>query len=106
VMVTKAKVGGWGLNLQHCAHSVTFPTHSFEEYYQTIRRFYRFGQTQQVVSDIVTTEGEKSVLANLQRKAVAADKMFTDLTANMHHAMQVDRTIDFTNAMEVPAWLS
>lgn len=106
VLVTKSAIGGWGLNLQHCAHSVSFPTHSFESYYQTIRRFYRFGQTHPVVSDIVTTEGEKSVLANLQRKAVAADKMFSDLTAHMHQAMRIDRSIDFTNKMEVPEWLS
>ena len=105
VMVTKGKIGAWGLNLQHCAHSVSFPTHSFEEYYQSIRRFYRFGQTREVVSDIVTTEGEKSVLANLQRKARAADKMFSDLTTHMNDAMGIDRTMTFTQTLEAPSWL-
>jgi hypothetical protein len=93
------------LNLQLCAHSVSFPTHSFEEYYQSIRRFYRFGQTRKVVSDIVTTEGEKSVLANLQRKAKAADKMFSDLTTYMNDAMHIDRTLTFTKELETPSWL-
>lgn len=105
VLVTKGKIGAWGLNLQHCAHSVSFPTHSFEEYYQQIRRFYRFGQTQEVRSDIVTTEGEKSILANLQRKAVAADKMFADLTAHMNNAMHIDRSVEFVHPMETPTWL-
>ncbi len=105
VLVTKGKIGAWGLNLQHCAHSVSFPTHSFEEYYQQIRRFYRFGQTQPVQSDIVTTEGEKSILANLQRKAVAADKMFADLTTYMNNAISIDRSVEFTITEEFPQWL-
>lgn len=105
VLVTKGKIGGWGLNFQHCAHSVSFPTHSFEEYYQTIRRFYRFGQTRPVVSDIVTTEGEKSVLANLQRKAHAADKMFADLVRHMNDAVGVERAAMFNNQEELPSWL-
>lgn len=105
VLVTKGKIGAWGLNFQHCAHSVSFPTHSFEEYYQSIRRCLRFGQKRKVVSDIVTTEGEKSVLANLQRKAVAADKMFADLTAHMNNAIGIDRSVQFTKNQEVPSWL-
>lgn len=106
VLVTKGKIGAWGLNFQHCAHSVSFPTHSFEEYYQSIRRFWRFGQTQPVVSDIIATEGEKNVLTNLQRKAEAADKMFADLTEHMTDALKINRSIDFTVAEELPSWLS
>ena len=105
VLVTKGKIGAWGLNFQHCAHSVSFPTHSFEEYYQSIRRCWRFGQSREVVSDIVTTEGEKSVLANLQRKAAAADRMFSDLLIHMGDAMHVDRSIAFTKQEEMPKWL-
>ena len=105
VLVTKGRIGAWGLNFQHCAHSVSFPTHSFEEYYQQTRRFWRFGQTRTVVSDIVTTEGEKSVLQNLQRKAVAADKMFADLVTHMHDALAVKRTSQFAQEEEMPSWL-
>lgn len=104
-LVTKGKIGAWGLNFQHCAHSVSFPTHSFEEYYQKVRRFYRFGQKREVVSDIVTTEGEKAVLKNLQRKAVAADKMFSDLTMYMNDAMSVDRSLRFEKQEIIPKWL-
>lgn len=104
-MVTKGRIGAWGLNLQHCNHTVSFPTHSFEEYYQQVRRFWRFGQKNEVVSDIVTTEGEKNVLANLQRKAVAADKMFADLVTHMHDAIGVRRNVTFAKEEEFPAWL-
>jgi hypothetical protein len=105
VLVTKGRIGAWGLNMQHCAHSVSFPTHSFEEYYQKVRRCWRFGQKRQVVSDIVTTEGEKSVLANLQRKAVAADKMFADLTRYMNDAIKIDRSLSMDQIEEMPSWL-
>lgn len=104
-LVTKGKIGAWGLNFQHCAHSVSFPTHSFEEYYQEIRRCWRFGQKHQVVSDIVTTEGEKDVLTNLQRKAVAADKMFSDLIRHMNNAVAVDRSMKFITKEGIPEWL-
>lgn len=105
VLITKDKIGAWGLNFQHCAHSVSFPTHSFEGYYQSVRRCWRFGQTRQVVSDIVTTEGEKDILANLQRKSAAADKMFTALIGYMNDAIAVDRSTKFTKKEELPAWL-
>lgn len=105
ILVTKGRIGAWGLNFQHCAHSVSFPTHSFEEYYQSIRRCYRFGQTRSVVSDIITTEGEKSILANLQRKAAAADRMFAELIASMNEAIGIERTVKFTQEEEMPAWL-
>ena len=58
-----------------------------------------------MVSDIVTTEGEKSILANLQRKAVAADKMFNDLVTYMNDAIGIDRSVAFTKNEELPQWL-
>lgn len=105
ILITKPRIGAWGLNFQHCAHVTTFPSHSFEQYYQGVRRCWRFGQKRPVVVDIVSTEGEQSVLTNLQRKAVAADKMFTQLVQHMNHAIDVSRTIEFTKKEEVPSWL-
>jgi hypothetical protein len=104
-LITKEKIGAWGLNFQHCAHSVSFPTHSYEGYYQSIRRCWRFGQKRQVVSDIIATEGEKDVLANLQRKGIAADKMFSDLIRHMNGAVAIDRSMKFHNKKGIPAWL-
>jgi hypothetical protein len=105
VLVTKPKIGAWGLNFQHCAHLTFFPSHSFEQYYQGVRRCWRFGQKQPVVVDVVTTEGEKSVMQNLQRKAVAADKMFSDLVLHMNDSIAIDRGLKLTKKEKVPAWL-
>lgn len=105
VLVTKEKIGAWGLNFQHCAHSVSFPTHSFESYYQSIRRCWRFGQKSPVRSDIVTTEGEKDVLQNLQRKSKAADQMFAGLIAHMNNSMSIERSVKFTKTAGAPTWL-
>ena len=105
VLVTKPKIGAWGLNFQHCAHVTFFPSHSFEQYYQGVRRCWRFGQKKPVLVDVVTTEGEKSVLKNLQRKAKAADKMFSDLVTHMNDSLAIDRGVKFANKEQVPAWL-
>lgn len=43
-LITKPKMTSMGLNWQHCNHTVFFPTYSYEQYYQAIRRFWRFGQ--------------------------------------------------------------
>jgi hypothetical protein len=105
-LVTKAKIAGFGLNWQHCAHTTMFPSHSFEQYYQSVRRFLRFGQTQPVVVDVVTTEGESRVLNNLIRKAEQADVMFDQLIANMQRELRIERRNDYTQTVEVPGWLS
>jgi len=104
-LVTKQKIAGWGMNWQNCAHMTSFPSHSFEQYYQGVRRCWRFGQTRPVVSDIVTTEGEQSVMENLQRKAKAADQMFSSLVAQMQQSLHIERSRNFTTKEEIPAWL-
>lgn len=105
VLITKPKIGAWGMNYQHCNHVTFFPSHSFEQYYQGIRRCWRFGQTRPVHVDIVTTEGEQSVLSNLQRKAKAADKMFGNLVNEMNRAVGVSQSVKFNKQQEIPAWL-
>jgi hypothetical protein len=106
VLITKPSIGAWGLNYQHCNHITFFPSHSFEQYYQGVRRCWRFGQERPVTVDIVTTEGERGVLSNLQRKAAQADRMFSNLVAEMNAAMAIDRATQFSKQMETPAWLS
>ena len=105
VLVTKPKIGAWGLNFQHCSHVTFFPSHSFEQYYQGVRRCWRFGQKNPVRVDVVTTEGERGVMANLQKKAVAADKMFERLVARMNEQLHIERTAGFAQQEEVPTWL-
>ena len=105
VLITKPKIGAWGLNFQHCAHVTFFPSHSFEQYYQAVRRCWRFGQPRAVLVDIVTTEGERGVMRNLQRKAEQADEMFSHLVAEMNHALAIERVNNMTKQIEVPSWL-
>jgi superfamily II DNA/RNA helicase len=106
VLVTKKKMGAWGLNYQHCNHIVDFPSHSFEQYYQGVRRCWRFGQKRPVHVDMVTTEGQRGIKANLQRKAAQADAMFERLVQHMNDAMAVATVTEHTNRMERPQWLS
>lgn len=105
VLVTKPKIGAWGLNCQHCAHVATFPSHSFESFYQLVRRCYRFGQTRQVKVDIVASEGERGVLANMQRKARAAERMFAALVEHMNDGLRLERSAQFTEQERAPTWL-
>lgn len=106
VLVTKPKIGAWGLNWQHCAHMTFFPSHSYEQYYQAVRRSWRFGQKRPVTVDVVTTEGGRHALENLQRKADASDRMFDRLVSHMTDALHIARSVDHTRPMEVPSWLS
>lgn len=105
VLITKPKIGAWGLNYQHCGHHTFFPSHSFEQWYQCIRRSLRFGRVGPVRVDIVATEGEAGVTDNLQGKQVKADRMFSMLVQYMHQAQQVEIKDHYTNEMEFPAWL-
>jgi hypothetical protein len=106
VLVTKPTIAGFGLNWQHCAHQTYFPSHSFEQWYQGVRRSWRFGQKSAVTVDVVTSEGEAGVLANLKRKAAAADVLFERLIAVMNDPNHIRKINSFTRPEEVPAWLS
>jgi hypothetical protein len=104
-LIIKPKIGAWGLNWQHCHHTVTFASHSYEQYYQSIRRFWRFGQKKPVTVDIVISEGEEGVRNNMRRKAKAADKMFEALVSEMNHSLKIDRKVYFNKQEVVPSWL-
>jgi hypothetical protein len=103
VLVTKPIIGAWGLNWQHCNRMTFFPSHSYEQYYQAVRRSWRFGQTRPVTVDIITTEGGINALKNLTRKAEQADRMFETLIAHMLEGMAIDRTT-YNTRVEVPEW--
>lgn len=105
VLITKPKIGAWGLNFQHCAHMTFFPSHSYEQTYQAIRRCWRFGQKRPVTVDYVTTEGGRGIMRNFQRKAAKADAMFANLVAHQNAALAIERASAFTKKMEVPTWL-
>lgn len=104
VLVTKARIAALGMNFQHCNHVVDFPSHSFEQYYQGVRRCWRFGQNSPVTVDTVMTEGERKIIENRQRKAVQAEMMFANLIAEMNNALAISKAKGFEKTMEIPAW--
>ena len=104
VLITKAKIAGLGLNMQHCAHAVTFVDHSYEKFYQSIRRCWRFGQKRPVRLDVISTEGEVNVRKNMDRKEKLAAQMFESIIAFMNESQEVATTVP-TKTMEVPEWL-
>lgn len=104
VLVTKAKIAGLGLNMQHCAHVVTFVDHSYEKFYQCIRRCYRFGQKRSVTLDVIATDGEVNVRKNMDRKEKLASQMFDSVIGCLNDA-QVVRVNKNTKPTEIPQWL-
>ncbi len=104
VLVIKPKIGAWGLNWQHCNHVVTFASHSYEQFYQSVRRCWRFGQLNPVLVDIVATTGEKHVRENMIRKAKACDIMFEELVRHMADAQYLERIKNDIYPVEVPKW--
>jgi hypothetical protein len=85
-IITKAKMTSFGLNWQHCNHSVFFPTWSYEQYYQAIRRFWRFGQQRDVTIDLVISDGQKRVIDALQQKTKKAIELHKNLTENVNRS--------------------
>lgn len=104
-LVIKPKIGCFGLNWQHCSDIYTFPSHSFEQYYQLVRRCWRFGQTKPVNVNIVATEGEAGVMRNAQRKAEQADRMFSRLVELMNDELRLIVVNGFHKDEQVPEWL-
>jgi hypothetical protein len=88
-IITKAKMTSFGLNWQHCNHSVFFPTWSYEQYYQAIRRFWRFGQKKDVVIDIVISDGQTRVMEALQQKTDKATQLYKNLTENVNRQFTI-----------------
>lgn len=79
-LITKASITAFGLNWQHCNHTTYFPTYSYEQYYQSIRRFWRFGAYRDVYADLVLSDGQERIMASLLIKKQKANQMFEKLT--------------------------
>jgi len=82
-----------------------FPSHSFEQWYQAIRRCWRFGQKHPVRVDVISSEGEAGVLANLNRKAAQAEQMFAKLVELINQELRIEKTNQHTKKQEIPKWL-
>jgi hypothetical protein len=105
-LITKPKIGGFGLNWQHCADMTTFPSHSYEQYYQGVRRCWRYGQQHPVTVDIISTAGEADVMGSLRRKSAQADRMFAEMVAHMNQELHVRMPqLDVPVSVPLPTWM-
>lgn len=84
VLVTKPSIAGFGMNWQHCAN-VAFVglSDSYEQFYQAVRRCWRFGQKNPVNVYVITAETEGAVVANIKRKEHDAMKMAENMVEHM-----------------------
>lgn len=115
VLVTKASIAGYGLNWQHCRNECFVGlSDSYEDFYQAVRRCWRFGQKNSVNVYVVTAETEGAVVANIRRKEAQASLLADSMVEHMRDLMQqalhgAVRTKDAYEpklAMEVPEWMA
>lgn len=109
VLVSKPKLAGFGLNLQHVDCMVFASlSHSYEAYYQAVRRAYRFGQKKPVTVHIVIAETEHGIWRNVQRKASDHEKMKRAMAEAMRGAQRERNRRAYTRAPEVtlPSFLT
>lgn len=113
-LITKPSICGFGMNWQHCADTGFVGLNdSFEQIYQAVRRFWRFGQTRPVYARFIAARTEGAVLANIRRKEADADRMawamvrhMADLSRDAISAASLQRD-GYAPAMpvNVPWWL-
>ena len=114
VIISKAKICGFGLNWQHC-RNVAFVglDDSFEKYYQAVRRCYRFGQKREVYVYIIYTSAEGAVKNNLDRKQSQADVMADQMVSHMREFTRrevvgtIKERTDYnpTKSIKLPSWM-
>lgn len=100
-LITKPKITAFGLNWQHCNHTIYFPTFSYEQYYQAIRRFWRFGQKNEVLVDLVYSDGQKRIIDALLQKNIKMNELFTKLNDSLHKDVDMKRK-DFNKKLILP----
>lgn len=83
-LVTKPSICGWGMNWQNC-NKVAFVglSDSYEQFYQAVRRCWRFGQKKAVDCYVICSDAEGAVRANIERKEKMATDMFDQIVKNM-----------------------
>lgn len=89
VLITKPSMGGYGLNWQRAARMAFVGlSDSYEQYYQCMRRCYRYGQTRTVIAHVVLSEAESPIAENIARKEREANDRTDALVAEMARATE------------------
>jgi superfamily II DNA or RNA helicase len=105
-LVTKPKIAALGVNWQHCAACTYFDDYSYEQYYQAVRRFWRFGQKRPVTVHQIGTTSLSNVAKSRKRKAEAADQMFNSMMEHMVAAQKHRRIFTDTKPVSLPSWIN
>ena len=103
-LITKTSITAFGLNWQHCNHTTYFPTYSYEQYYQAIRRFWRFGQKKPVTVDLILSDGQTKVMESLMIKKDRAIQMFENLTKQTSQDFKIENK-EFNKPITLPSFL-
>jgi len=103
-LITKAKMTSFGLNWQHCNHCTVFPTFSYEQWYQLIRRFWRFGQQNDVTVDAVISDGQTRVMEAIEQKTNKAIALHENLIKNVNKGF-VNEVKEFNKEIIKPSFL-
>lgn len=90
IIVTKPSIAGFGLNWQHCRR-VAFAglSFSYEQFYQAVRRCWRFGQTSPVEVHVAMADTEEAIWRTVQRKQSDHEDMKVHMYAAMRRAVEV-----------------
>lgn len=85
VLISKAKICGYGMNFQSCGIQIfTAPDFSFEDYYQQVRRSYRFGRKEKVTINLITTDNMINAKSIIEKKQKAFEEMQREINANVN----------------------
>jgi len=103
-IITKASMTWMWLNRQHCNHCVYFPTWSYEQYYQAIRRFWRFWQKNNVIVDVVISNGQGRVMQALQEKMEKSKQLYENLVENVNN-IYVENKKEENNQITKPLFI-
>jgi superfamily II DNA or RNA helicase len=115
VLITKTTIAGFGMNFQNCARQVFVGVNdSYEQYYQAIRRSWRFGQLREVSIYVVISEPERPVYDNVLRKEREAEQMSEELVRHviefereeLSAVVRSDTGYLASAAIQLPRWLS
>lgn len=88
-LISKTSITGYGLNWQHCRKTIFAAINdSFEAFYQAIKRFHRFGQTEPVDAWVIFSEAERATWENIQRKWAQHEQMQKEMVEHMSEFMK------------------
>jgi len=104
-LITKPTITAFGLNWQHCNHTTYFPSYSYEQYYQSIRRFWRFGQKKPVTVDLIYTDGQKNMMKALLIKKEKAITMFENLIKSANTPSIISKKDNIYKEIKLPNFL-